>query len=57
MFVAVELKATSDDEPDQLQAHNLNKINACGGIGITVDPTNARRALETIKRLAGGGPK
>lgn len=57
MFVALELKATSDDEADPLQEYNLNKINDCGGIGLTVDPTSSKRVIETIKRLAGGKPR
>lgn len=53
MFVALELKRSSSEEPDQLQTHNLNAINKAKGIGLTVYPENWIEVYGVLKTLSG----
>lgn len=53
MFVALELKRSMSEEPDQLQQHNLNAINKAKGIGLTLYPENWKEVYGVLQRLSG----
>lgn len=45
-FIAIELKKSPTDKPSPLQEYNLEKIEACGGIGLVMDPTNYKQLIK-----------
>ena len=51
-FIALELKATSIDEPSALQKWNLEKVAAAGGLAFVVDPSNWDNTLALLHELA-----
>lgn len=57
MFVALELKRSISEEPDQLQQHNLNAINKAKGIGLTACPENWKDIYGVLKTLSGENDK
>ena len=53
VFVAMELKKSSQDAPDALQEWNLNCIVEAGGISIVCYPENWPAVFAFLKKLAG----
>lgn len=50
-FLAFELKGTEDDVADELQKHNLQKIERAGGYSFIVTPENAEETLRFVRSL------
>jgi hypothetical protein len=46
-FIAMELKRSKDATITAMQEYNIQKIAACGGIGLVVHPENLKLVLST----------
>lgn len=53
-FVAMELKNSEDEEPDELQKYNLRKIRHSNGLGLVVFPENWDKVYDVLFKLAIG---
>lgn len=53
-FVAAELKATPEEDPDPLQEFNLAKITRSGGIAVTIHPGNWPAFFSVLIQVATG---
>lgn len=51
-FVALELKATDEEDLTPLQALKMNRVVAAGGMGVKVTPSNLDWVIELLKELA-----
>ena len=53
-FVAMEAKASCDEEPRELQKHILERIKKAGGISLVVFPENWEQTKTLLKRMSKG---
>lgn len=51
-FIAIELKKSEKESPDDLQDYNLFKINEAQGMALTADPTNWKDTFSKLSKFA-----
>lgn len=52
-FVAIELKKSSKDKPTTMQTYVLERIKACGGVGLVSYPENKKETMEALWAISG----
>jgi len=55
LFVAIELKKSLKEDPDELQRWNMKKVGAAGGIAILAYPENWDTVFEIVADIAHRG--